>query len=193
MIALTLIIFAASPLDEALQRAAPSQTHVELTQWQGPQDCKGNEFEPARIDSSGRVPVRVRGAKCEAWGWATIRLFVDGLVLTRDVAAGSALGGAFALQRIEYRRGAEPLREIDTSANATKALKAGTLLTADVVRVGPPAGTPTNVRVVVGGLTLEQQGTVINCRGANVCASLPSGKRVEGRMVAGTLVVGGSI
>lgn len=193
MIALTLMIIAASPLTEALQRAAPSQTQVELTQWQGPQDCNGNEFEPARIDSSGRVPVRVRGAKCEAWGWATVRLFTEGLVLTKDIAAGSAIGNAFTSQRIEYRRGAEPLREVDTSANASKALKAGTMLTAEMVRMGPPPGTQTTVRVIVGGLTLEQQGTVMNCRGANVCASLPSGKRVEGRMVAGILVVGGSI
>jgi flagella basal body P-ring formation protein FlgA len=134
----------------------------------------------------------VRGPACDAWGWATIRLFTDALVLTKDLAPGSRLEGALALKRVEYHRGAAPLRSVAAEANAARGLTAGSMLTSDMVRFGPPAGTPVTVRVVAGGLSLEQQGTVIACRGNQVCASLPSGKRVEGQIVAGALLVGAS-
>ncbi len=192
MMLIALTILAASPLTDALQRAAPSQTQVEVTGWQAPTDCAGNDFEPARVESSGRVPVRVRGPKCEGWGWATVRVFTNALVLTKDVGTGVSIGGAYTTQRVEYRRGTEPLREVDADANAAKLLKAGTMLTPEMVRSGPPIGSALTVRVVMGGLSLEQQGTVIACRGSNVCASLPSGKRVEGKMVSGLLLVGGA-
>ncbi len=180
------------PLLDALQRAAPERTDVELVQWQAPASCARGDYEPARIDSSGRVPVRVRGASCEAWGWATVKLTTQALVLTKDVATGASVDGLYVPQRLEFRRGRPPLTTVDPDASATRPLRAGTMLTADVVRVGPPPGSTVTVRVLMGALMLEERGTISACSGDRVCASLPSGKRVEGRMVDGLLLVKGT-
>jgi hypothetical protein len=184
---LTLVLQADPALQRALDAAvAVPGARVELLSWKGP-SCRG-PFEVAAIDSSGRVPVRVRGAGCDDWGWATVKLVADAPTLTSPVRTGDSLTGRWVMKSVEVRRGATLLTNVDATATATRTMKAGQVLTSDTVRVGPPPGTPVTVRVLAGGIALEQQGTIIGC--ATVCASLPTGRRVSGRFEDGVLIVG---
>lgn len=183
---------AAGPsLEAALQNVAPPHARVTLLAWDPPRECRG-DFTPAFVETSGRVPVRVRGSTCEGWGWATVKVQVPTIVVMRDVAANSPLEGAVVFADVELLRGRTPLASLPPGATAAKNLRRGAALTPEDVRVGPPAGTTITVRVTAGSLQVEQVGTVVTCRNGTtgVCATLPSGKRVSGALVDGVLVVG---
>ena len=134
----TLMIGAADPsLEAALQRALTRETaRVELTAWDAPR-CKGT-FAPAPFDSSGRVPVRVRGKTCEAWGWAQVRVIVQVAMLSRDVKANESMEGAWTLGEQEPR--GEVMAQVPAGATATRWLRKGMPVAVSDVRVGPRPG-----------------------------------------------------
>ncbi len=176
-------------LEAALQRAVTRESaRVELTAWDAPQRCKGT-FAPAPFESSGRVAVRVRGKKCEAWGWALVRVIVPVATLSRDVKTNESMEGAWTVTEAETQ--GEVLAQVPTGATATRWLRKGMKISANDVRTGPKPGSSITVRVMMGGLSLEQRGTVNSCAGSETCATLPSGKRVSGVWSDGMLVVGG--
>lgn len=186
---LSLMLGANEPsLEGALQAALTREAaKVHLTAWEAP-TCKG-EYTPAPFDSSGRVPVRVRGKQCEAWGWAHVRVTVPVATLSRDVKPNQSLEGAWSVQEHEPR--GETLPAVPAGASATRTLRKGTPVGPNDVRVGPALGTSVTVKVLMGALSLEQRGTVSACTGGGTCATLPSGKKVSGVWADGTLVVGG--
>lgn len=191
MTALLFTLFvAAAPtpaLENALQKALQrSPARVELISWDAPR-CLG-EFIPAPFDASGRVAVKVRGARCEAWGWAQVRVLVTVASLTRDLKEGEPLAGAWVGKETEFKGGVV-LSEVPAGATASHALRQGGALSFGDVRVGPKPGTSITVRVVLGALSLEQRGTISPCNGAETCATLPSGKRVAGLFSDGVLLV----
>jgi hypothetical protein len=185
-----LVLGASEPaLEEALRRAVTRDgARVELTAWDAPTRCKG-EFVSAPFDASGRVPVRVRGKSCQAWGWATVRVYLPIATLTRDVKPNETVDGAWTVTELEPTGAA--LTNAPKGATATRWLRKGQRLTPTDLRVGPRPGTPITVRLVSGALSLEQRGTIVNCTG--ICAALPSGKKVEGQLSDGVLVVGGGL
>ena len=180
-------------LEEALQRAVTrAAAKVELTAWEltawDPPRCTGT-YAPVPFERSGRVAVRVRGTKCEAWGWAHVRVVVAVAVLSRDVKANAILDGAWTLTEAEPR--GEAMTQIPSGATATRPLRKGMKISGSDVRVGPNPGTAVTVRLLLGALTLEQHGTVSPCTGSQTCATLPSGKKVSGVWLDGALVIGG--
>ncbi len=184
---LSLLLTAVDPaLEQALQRAVSrSPAKVELQSWDAPR-CRG-AFSPAPFESSGRVAVRVRGKGCDAWGWAVVKVIVPVATLSRDVKANEPLDGAWQMEDLEAR--GELVSRPPAGATATRNLRRGLKLGAADYRVGPKPGTAITVRVMLGGLSLEQRGTVSPCSGAETCATLPSGKRVAGVWTEGMLVV----
>ena len=184
---LTMTIAATDPaLEAALQRALTREpARVELTSWEAPR-CKGT-FAPAPFERSGRVPVRVRGKTCEAWGWAQVRVIVPVATLSRDVKTNESMDGAWSVVDGE----GDSLSQIPSGATATRWLRKGMPVGSADVRTGPRPGTSILVRVMLGALSLEQRGTACPCSGSETCATLPSGKRVSGVWTDGTLVVGG--
>jgi hypothetical protein len=184
-----LLLNAVDPsLEAALQSALTRQSaKVELTAWDAPR-CKGT-FASAPFESSGRVPVRVRGKICEAWGWAQVRVIVSVATLLRDVKSNESMDGAWTVSDQEPR--GEVMSGIPAGATATRWLRKGTTVVASDVRVGPRPGSSILVRVMLGALSLEQRGTVSPCAVGDTCATLPSGKRVSGVLTGGVLVVGG--
>ena len=184
-----LLLHAANPsLEAALQAALTRESaKVELTGWDAPR-CKGS-YAPAPFERSGRVPVRVRGKSCEAWGWAQVRVIVPVATLSRDVKSNESMDGAWTVSEQEPR--GEVMGVIPSGATATRWLRKGMTVEVSDVRVGPRPGSSILVRVMLGALSLEQRGTVSPCAGGETCATLPSGKRVSGVLTAGVLVVGG--
>jgi hypothetical protein len=189
LFATTLLLLGAdAQVEAALQRAVTREgARVELAGWSAP-GCRG-EATAAPFDASGRVPVRVRGAGCDAWGWAQVRVLVPVVSLTREVKVGDSLDGAWTVAEAEAR--GETLSSIPTGATAARWLKKGMTPSPADVRVGPKLGTSVMVRVQVGALTLEQRGTISPCSAGATCATLPSGKKVTGAFVGGALIVGG--
>ena len=185
---MSLVLQVDPQLQESLEAGVtfPS-TRVEVLAWRAP-PCRGR-YEAQPFSASGRVAVRVRGSGCDEWSWATIRLTVRAAVLTQAVKTGDLLDGAWNLREVELRRSLRPLFAIPPSATATRAMRPGDVLWAEAVRLGPAPGTPILVRVVAGGVTVEERGIAASCSGETQCATLPNGKRVFGRFDDGALVV----
>lgn len=186
---ISLVILSSEPaLQRALEAAvAVPHARVELLNWKGP-SCRG-AYEVTRIDSSGRVPVRVRGARCDEWGWATIRVLAQAAIVTDEVRTGATLDGHWALRELEVRHGMPTLTDIPTGTTASRLLRTGECLTPQVIRVGPPPGSPVTVRVVTGGIIIEQTGVTMPCAPGRVCATLPNGRRLIGRWEQGAIIV----
>ncbi len=185
----SLIVTTEPALQQALESAnAVSGASVELVSWKAPA-CVGRFEVASPIEGSGRVPVRVRGRRCDDWGWATVKLTLATAELTHDVKPGESLEGAWVLKAHEVRRGFDRVTAVPANATANRPLHRGQPLSLEAIRVGPPAGTPLTVRVKLGGIAIDARGTATSCSGGQVCATLPQGKRVRGTLEDGVLVV----
>jgi hypothetical protein len=179
-------------VEPSLQRALEAELAVpgarlQVTDWRGPR-CRG-DYRPTPFEASGRVPVRVRGPGCNEWGWATVRVLVDAAVLGRTVRGGDSLDGAWTLRPVEVLRGRPMLATIPPGATARRQLRGGEPVAPESIRTGLAPGTPVTVRVALGGIVVEQPGTVVPCPGPSACAVLPSGRRVAGLIEDGVLRV----
>lgn len=157
--------------------------------------CAPLAWEALRpVDGSGRAALRFTGRAgsgdaCEGFAWASVRVTARGLVATRAVASGEPLSGAVALAELEVRPGHAPLSSLPDAAIAAHAVRAGAPLAASDLRVGPRPGQPVAVVVRAGGLELERAGRAVPCSRGLACALLPGGRRVEGRLEGGRIVV----
>ena len=197
MVALSAMLLAAAaavpaPVQRALDAAiAVPRARVAVTAWEPSDACVPERAEvSAPIRGSGRVAVRVLGAGCGGWGWAAVRVFAPTVVVEAKVPRGDPLAGKVRSEEREVLPGREPVAAIPEAAVAARTLPAGSVIEARHVRV---AGTApgTSVRVIVrrGALEIEQEARVIPCPGGAVCAQLPGGARVAGRLAGDRLVV----
>ncbi|MES1172622.1 MAG: hypothetical protein ABUL77_05255 [Bacteroidota bacterium] len=149
---------------------------------------------PRPIEGSGRFAVKLTGARpggaaCETWAWARVRVFAPVTVAERAIRAGEDLAGATRVEEREIKAGHVPA-VMTAGAVADRALGAGQVIEADVVRApGPRPGEPVKVLIVAGALVVEQIGRAVSCGRGATCAVLPSGKHVEGTLVDGRLLV----
>ena len=158
--------------------------------------CPADRAEALRpVTASGEIPLRTFGADgqgrpCQGYVWARVRVVANGLIATRAVSPGEPLLGAVAQGEIELRSGrAAPLAELPAGGRAVHALAAGApVLDADVSQ-GPLPGEPIAVVVRGGGLEISQEGRSLPCPRGRGCALLPGGRRVEGRLEDGRLVL----
>jgi hypothetical protein len=146
-------------------------------------------------DLSGRAMLKLggtsaSGGRCE--GFATVRasLTASVLVATRAVAKDQPLEGAFTLSEKDVTGHPEILSELPAGAVASQAVVPGVALTERMVRLpGPATGESVPVVVQSGPISITQDGRLAACGTGHTCATLPSGKRVEGRLVDGKLLV----
>lgn len=188
-LAAALTLSAAPPLDEAIRAALAPNVRAEIVRVDWPRGCTGRPALTGRLERSGRVPLRITGEGCQAFGWLELRLFAHGWRTNRRVAPGELLASATEAVEVELTGAGQPLAALPDGATAKRALPAGLAVTAQELQVGPPSGTPITVRVVAAGLLVEQQGTLTTCAGLLRCAQLGSGKIVRGELSAGALVV----
>jgi hypothetical protein len=160
------------------------------------QACPADRAEALRpVTSSGEVALRLAGTgadgrACEGYAWARVRVVASGLVASRAVAQGELLQGAVALGDVELRLGRPPpLTGIPEGSRAARALAAGAPLLRGDVRDGPLPGEPITVLVRTGGLELSRTGRALPCARGRACALLPGGRRVEGRLEDGKLLL----
>lgn len=147
------------------------------------------------LDASGKVALRFSGTRdgggaCVAWAWAEVKVLAPALVAARDVADGAPLDAAsFTTSDQEARAGQTLFTALPDGATAARALRAGTVLEPQHVRLGPPPGGAIVVLVRDGALEVEQPGRATACARGKVCAILPSGRRVEGHIEKNRLIV----
>jgi hypothetical protein len=160
-----------------------------------PRGCAPSDAEaPRPVNASGKVALRLagidaQGERCEAWAWATVRVQAPALVVQHAVAAGEPLAPAVGLADREVLPGRTPLASLPEGAVADRALPQGVTLLLEHLRVGPRPGEPLVVVVRTSGLEITQQGKALPCRRGRACALLPSGRRVEGALASGRLVL----
>ena len=171
--------------------AAPADARVEVLDAKYEPRCNAERFESARVLGSGRVAVRYHGRHCEAWAWLKVRVTVQRLAASKALKAGELLEGATQTISSDLRPGDDGLAAIPEGARAAIDIPAGAVLTPDRVRVGPAPGASIEVLIQAGAIAVEQGGTIVSCpkHGEKVCAALPSGRRVSGRLDDGRLLV----
>jgi hypothetical protein len=98
-----------------------------------------------------------------------------------------ALAAAAWLGAAPNARAAGPAPSQPTKPHAPA--KIPTPAPAPVPPPGPRAGTSIKIVVRAGALSVEQVGRIVPCTRDAVCAVLPSGKHVEGRVEDGRLIV----
>lgn len=196
-------VFEAPPAEvqDAVQAAlADPGAEVEVTSFRAslPQGCALAGAEVRRpITKSGTALLRLngrtrRGQPCAGSGVAQLVVRAAVWVVGAPIAAGMPLEGSVARERREVRGGA-PLSSLPQGAVAKASLEAGVVLEAHhVARPGAAPGTSLRVVLRKGQVTVSQRAVVVPCPGGGVeevCARLPSGKRVAGALADGTLEV----
>jgi hypothetical protein len=147
------------------------------------------------VSGSGLVPLRLvgtgpEGRPCESFGWARVRVTAAGLVLSHAVAYGEPLQGAVVPGDVELRTGRPPpLAEIPAGGRAARALAGGAPVLAGDVQEGPLPGEPITVVIRAGALEISQAGRALPCARGRCGALLPGGRRVEGKLEHGQLVL----
>jgi flagella basal body P-ring formation protein FlgA len=172
-----------------------SGARLELVSWRATEASAAKACTPETatlgrpITASGRYAVKLAGAGCEGWGWATVRVLAPGFVTTRVVRAGESLEGS--VREVEQEiRGIRVPAIVREGAKAARTINAGQMIEAAHVEDGRP-GTGTTVKVAIrsGSLQVTQFGRAVACGAGKTCAVLPSGKHVEGVIENDTLVV----
>jgi len=196
---LPLLLAALAPTPGAAIQAAlaPARAEAEVgaVRAAAGRSCAPSAWEALKpVEASGQVALRFTGrdpagAPCEGWAWAEVKVAAPALRLTRDLRAGEPLAGAVAPGLSEVLPARRPVAELPEGAVAARTLRAGTSLLSSDLRVGPRPGDPVVVLVRAGAVELEQPGRAVPCARDRACALLPGGKRVEGRFLAGRLVV----
>jgi hypothetical protein len=150
---------------------------------------------PQPVDGSGKFAVKLVGtrsggaAPCQAWVWARVRVFATVSVATRTIRAGEPFAGATNTDEREIRPGRLPATALE-GATAERTVGVGQMVEADVVRQpGLRPGDPVKVVIVAGAMSIEQTGRAVACARNHNCAVLPSGRHVDGALVAGRLLV----
>jgi flagella basal body P-ring formation protein FlgA len=200
---------ASAPVPAGLQaaaaralRVAGARVEVRAYQPSAGARCVPDAFQLlAPVEASGRFPVRTsgadaRGAVCEGWGFAEVRVLAPALVLARTLRAGEPLEGALHREEAELPPRRVLATRIPEGAVAARRLPAGVPLAGDDVHVGPRPGEAVTVAVRAGALQIERAARAVACPRTPVptprpaaCAVLPSGKRVEGVLEGGRIVV----
>jgi hypothetical protein len=148
-----------------------------------------------RLSASGRYAVKLAGndssgGPCQGWAWARVRVLTRVIVTTRSVKNGEPLGSAVLEEEREVLAGHTPLEALPEHALAAQSLKPGLLLEPFHVRsLAPAPGEPVTVVARSGEVSIVQHGRAVPCARGRSCARLASGKRVEGRLEQGRLVV----
>jgi hypothetical protein len=178
---------------DALQTAlALPEARLDVLAWKttGTGACTPTAANVDRpINGSGRYAVKLDGAGCGAWGWATLRVFAPAFVTTRPVRAGEMLDDAVKAVDQEVHPGRPPAA-VGPGSKAARALTRGQLIEAGHIEVtGPAIGSPVKVLARSGSLAISQSGRVISCGRGRSCAILPTGKHVEGTYEGDVLVV----
>ncbi|ACG73732.1 conserved hypothetical protein [Anaeromyxobacter sp. K] len=161
----------------------------------GASGCAPAAFRALRpVLASGETPLQVdgrdgAGRPCRSFAWAAVRVTGPALRTTRAVAGGEPLAGAVEPAEAERLPGRSPLAGLPPGARAARALASGTLLAGTDVRAGPAPGAPVQVVVRAAGLEITREARVVPCVRGRACALLPGGRRVEGRLQDGRILV----
>ena len=196
-LALPLLLAAATPaaaVERALARKGARAEVGEVRTASG-RGCEAEAWESLRaVEASGAAALRftgrtAAGAPCEGYAWGRVKVLAPTAVTTRDLREGEPLTGAVTLEEREVLPGRHALAAAPEGASAARRLAAGAVLDESSVRTGPAPGEPVLVRLRAGALFVEQSGRALPCQRGRTCALLPSGRRVEGRLEDGHLLV----
>ena len=146
-------------------------------------------------DLSGRLTLRLtgrseQGRSCDGFASARAELLAPVWVVVRPIAAGAPLGDAIVREERPVQGIPGRVNDLTEGAVAARALTPGTILEERLVRSpGPRPGETVPVVLRSGEISITQNGRLTPCLQGRSCATLPTGKRVEGRLVDGRLIV----
>jgi hypothetical protein len=130
------------------------------------------------------------GRTCFGWSWASIRVFSQAWVTTREIAPGAPVAGLVASAERELPQGGTYARSIAPDALASSRLSAGTALEPKHLRLpSEMPGHAVDVELRTGDLVIATRGESVPCQPNMSCARLASGKQVSGTWLNGRLEV----
>jgi hypothetical protein len=191
-----LALAAASPQAAVEEALTPGRrAEVAAPQVSSGRDCRPESWSTLRpTTASGPAALRFAGADaagrpCEGFAWAKVTVLAPTPVVTRALEVGDPLEGGVAWEEREVRPGRLPPAALPEGATAARRLRPGAVLEETSYRVGPRPGTALAVVLSSGALSIEQVGRSVPCSRGRACAVLPSGRRVEGRLADGRILV----
>jgi hypothetical protein len=195
--ALPLLLAAASPLAAVAGALSVPGARVELdgVRTSSGAGCAAEAWEALRpVEASGAAALRFSGRTsggeaCQGYAWGKVRVLAPAAVTTRALREGEPLDGALTTLEREVLPGRRALTAAPAGAAAARRLAAGAVLDENAVRSGPPPGGAVTVVLRTGALSVEQAGRAVACARGRACAVMPSGRRVEGRLENGRLLV----
>lgn len=149
----------------------------------------------ASPDLGGRLMLKLAGTSgggvtCDGFATARAQLVGPVYVVTKAVARGAPLADAVVLEERPLQGLPSRVNDLTPGAIAAQPLPPGTVLeTRHVAATGPKAGDKITMVLKSGAITLVQEGRLAPCISGRSCAVLPTGRRVEGQLVDGRLVV----
>jgi hypothetical protein len=149
----------------------------------------------ASPDLSGRLMLRLSGTagsggSCDGFATARAQLLGPVYVVTKAVARGAPLADAVTVEERPVQGLPSRVNDLTPGATAAQTLPPGTVLEVrHVAAQGPKAGDKVTIVLRSGAITLTQEGRLAPCIPGRSCAVLPTGRRVEGQLVDGRLVV----
>jgi hypothetical protein len=182
-------------LDEAIRGSLASPAvGLEIVEVRSPVWPRGCVAASAKVErpiaSSGRYPVKLEGAGCHGWIWVSVKVVANVRVATRALKPGDPLAEGTTLGPREITQGHTPLVDLADGLIAAAPIAAGQLIEPHQVRQsGTAPGESVQVEVHSGSVSILQSGRAVPCVRGRACAVLPSGRRLEGRIQNGRLVV----
>lgn len=181
----------------ALEQAAPG-TRATVLEYRAtlPAGCVAAQaLATGPADGAGRVTLRLsgsndKGARCEGFAAARAQFVAPAWVVTKALARGAPLDGSVAQEERPWSASRARVIDLTPNATAAAALAPGTVLEDRHVQgPGPHVGDKVTVVLKTGAVTLTQEGRLAPCMSGRSCATLPTGRKLEGRLVDGRLLV----
>lgn len=161
-----------------------------------PRDCTVTGAVAATLPGAdGQVSLKLLGASssgapCEGWARVHANIAVPALVTTTAITPGAPLAGNTATVERPWRPSQHLVTELAPDAVAAESLPSGTPLELHHIRkAGPGYGDPVTVELRSGSLIISEVASLTPCTSGHDCATLPSGKHVEGELSGDHLIV----
>ena len=185
-------------VQQALEHAATADTRYRVgpVRSTAPRGCSVQQASlQGPVRGSGRVALALsgvdhKGRSCGGLAWTQVTQLRLAHVLRDAAALGDPVAAHVERQWVEMKGSGEPWMGAVEGLEFAQPVASGEVLEERQVRLLlPKPGTPVNVMVRQGAITVTHRGWLVRCGPRRACAQVGSGRQVSGVFSNGTLWV----